>query len=102
MPVDLVVRGGWVVIPGSDPVRLDVALTFADPVARTGLNLGEVGDLDELVALDTLDATDLYLHVTTPSTLDPATWILNRGEHVALTIRRGVADTSAVVQRLPR
>ena len=101
IPADVVVQGGWVVLPGSDPLRLDMALNFEDPVALTGLTLGEVGDLDGVAARDTVDATGAFLHVAMPSTFDPARWRLTRGEPVAITLRRGPTDTSAVLMRLP-
>ncbi len=101
VPADLLVRGGVVVVPGGAPMDLDVALRYEDPVARSGLVLDEIGDLQDVRALDTLDATGHYLHLVTPSTLDPATWTLTRGDRVAVTLRRGPADTSAVVARVP-
>ena len=101
VPVDVLVRGGWVVVPDADPVRLDVALVFDDPVARTGLTLGEIGDLDGVTARDTVDAAGAFLHVTAPSTLERAGWRLTRGERVAITVRRAAADTATVLLRLP-
>jgi hypothetical protein len=99
--VDLLILGGWVVVPEHEPVRLDVALRYEDPVASTHPLLGEVGDLAGVSALDTLVVTDLYLHISTPSTLDPREWLLTRGDRVAITIRRGSSDTASVVARIP-
>jgi hypothetical protein len=59
---DLLVRGGTLVIPGLEPVRADLAVDFADPLARLGGRIVEIGDLAELDARDTLDATGLFLH----------------------------------------
>jgi hypothetical protein len=82
-------------------VLLDIALTHDDPVARTGLTLSDVGDLDEVAALDTLDATGRYVHVSAPSAFDPADWWLVRGERLAIVVREGPEPTSPVVGRLP-
>jgi hypothetical protein len=101
VPADVLVRGGWVVVPDRDPLRLDIALTYDDPVARTGLTLSDVGDLEEVAALDTLDATGQYVHVSASSAFDPADWWLVRGERVGVTLREGPEVTSAVVGRLP-
>jgi hypothetical protein len=99
---DLVVRGGSLVLPHGERLALDLALTFEDPVARTGLTLSDVGDLADLAALDTLDATGMYLHLAAPSAFDPADWWLLRGERVGVTVRDGTEPTSAVLQRVPR
>jgi hypothetical protein len=98
---DILLTGGWIVQPAGAPVRLDLALTYEDPVARTGLHLGDVGDLEGAVAMDTIDVSGLYLHVVTPSTLDPANWWLIRQEPIAVTIRRGAGAESGIVRRLP-
>ena len=98
---DILLTGGWVVQPAGDPVQLDLALRYDDPVARTGLTLGDVGDLGGAVAMDTVDVSGLYLHVVTPSTLDPGNWWLIRQEPIAVTIRRGTDAESEVVRRLP-
>ncbi len=102
VPADVLVRGGWVVVPDRDPLRLDLALTYDDPVARTGLTLSDVGDLDEIAALDTLDVTGRYVHVSAASAFDPADWWLTRGERVGILVRKGPEPTSPVVGRLPK
>jgi hypothetical protein len=99
---DLLLRGGNVVLPGGGALPLDLALTFADPVARTGLNLRDIGDLEGVIAMDTLDLSGQYVHISAPSTLDPSDWWLLRGEPVAIQVRRGPEDTAEVLLRLPR
>ncbi|MGD2134605.1 MAG: M14 family zinc carboxypeptidase [Gemmatimonadales bacterium] len=99
---DLLLVGGYVVVPDREPVRLDVALTYDDPVAHTGLSLGEIGDLEDVVAMDTLDVRGLYLHLSAPSALDPRDWWLIRGERVGVVVRRTASEESEVVLRLPR
>jgi hypothetical protein len=60
---DLLVRGGTLVVPGVTPVRADLAVNFedegGDPAVAT---ITEIGDLGELEARDTLDASGLFLH----------------------------------------
>ena len=63
---DLVVRGGTIVVPGLAPYRADIAIDREE--ARPGkpavARIAEVGDLAEVQARDTMDATGLYLHPT--------------------------------------
>lgn len=59
---DLLVRGGWVVLPGLAPVRADLTADYADPLERRGGRITEVGDLAEASARDTLHVEGLYLH----------------------------------------
>jgi hypothetical protein len=98
---DLLVRGGHVVLPHGAVIELDLALSFDDPVARAGLTLSDIGDLSDLTAMDTLDATGLYLHLATPSAFDPADWWLLRGERVMVVARDGPDATARVRLRLP-
>jgi len=99
---DVLVRGGMVVLPRGGALRLDLALSYADPVARRGLTLRDVGDLEGVSALDTLDVSGQFVQVLTPSTLDPAAWWLLRGEPVAIVVRNAPEETADVVLRLPR
>ena len=59
---DRLVKGGMLVLPGHEPVRADIAINYADAVARTGGSVREVGDLEDVVAVDTVDAAGLFLH----------------------------------------
>lgn len=97
---DVLVRGAQVVLPDRAPMRLDVALTFDDAVARTGPRLREVGDLQGTAALDTIAATGLFLHPE-PGMLGPGRDpVLRIGAPAAFTLRRGAEASSAVVQRV--
>ena len=98
---DLLVRGGSVVLPDGAVLPVDLALSYADPVARRGLTLRDVGDLEGVSALDTLDVSGQYLEVLAPSALDPGNWWLARGEPVAIVVRRGPQRSDEVVLRLP-
>ncbi len=88
-------------LPSGEVIALDLALSFDDPVARTGLTLCDVGDLAKLAALDTLDATGRYVHVAAPSAFDPAAWWLLRGERVMITVREGPDATAPLHRQLP-
>jgi hypothetical protein len=59
---DLVVRGGTLVLPGLEPVPVDLAFAFEDGVGRKGLTLLAAGDLEEVWAHEEFDARGLYLH----------------------------------------
>lgn len=91
----LLIFGGEIVLGGAAPVRADIAVRFDDPVARTGPRYAEVGDLAEVVALDTLDARGLFLHAT-----PGADGILRRGEPATLTARRDTGPHGEAVWTL--
>ena len=98
---DLLVVGGQLVLPGVPPLRADVAITYDDALARTGAKVRDVGDLRELVAIDTVDASGLFLHPE-PSTLtreSGAVW-LRIGADAAIEIRRGAAPSSTLVRTI--
>jgi len=101
VPYDVLLLGGEVVTPDGGALTLDLALQFDDPVARRGLVLVDVGDLAGTVAMDTLNVEGLFLHVSTPSTLDPARWALVPREPIAVVVRRAPSDDTEVVLRLP-
>lgn len=58
---DLLLRGGTVVVPGLPPFRGDVLVNFDHPLAERGGRVGEIGDLEEVEARETLDLDGLYL-----------------------------------------
>lgn len=60
---DLVIRGGTIVIPGLAPYRADIAVDVQPSFegSREG-RVVEVGDLAEVLARDTVNATGLYVH----------------------------------------
>jgi beta-lactamase class A len=62
---DLLIRGGTLVVAGVPPVRADVAVNFEDEGGDPALaSITEIGDLAELDARDTLDASGLFVHAT--------------------------------------
>lgn len=97
---DILVLGGTLVLPGQPPYRADIAIAFDDPVALSGGKIREIGDLDGAIALDTLDATGLFLHPD-PKQITVINGIrsFRPGTAAVLTVRRGVERGSAVVQR---
>ncbi|HJU86946.1 MAG TPA: M14 family zinc carboxypeptidase [Gemmatimonadota bacterium] len=92
---DLVLSGGRVVMGDGASYPLDVAIVYDDAVARTGPRYGEIGDLADARALETVDVSGLYLHPE----LDGG--VLRRGGEVRLTVRRGADPESEVVRRIP-
>lgn len=59
---DLLIMGGRLVLPGMPPLRADVAINFEDAVARQDGRVREVGDLSGAIAIDTIDASEAFLH----------------------------------------
>ena len=96
---DLLLLGGQVALPGIAPLRADVALTYDDPLARTGLRVRDVGDLREVVAIDTIDASGLFLHPQQSSlTSEKGGVWLRIGAPGAIEIRRGADGASPLVR----
>ena len=80
----LLVRGGDLVLGGATPIRADIAIQYDDSAARTGPRYGEIGDLEGVVALDTLDASGLFIHA------EPGEGgAVRRGAPIAITVRQG-------------
>jgi hypothetical protein len=99
---DLLVRGGQLVLEGQPPMPMDLAINYEDAVARTGGRIRDAGDLADQVAIDTLDATGLFLHPSqSVLTRTPAGPMLRLGAEAWLELRRGPEATSALVRRLP-
>ncbi len=106
---DLLVRGGSLVLPGAPPLRADVAINFDDAVARTGGRIREVGDLETAEAIDTVDATGLFLHPEPRALIDsiPPTaegytrWWLRLGAPAAFVVRDGAGAAAREVRRIP-
>ena len=98
---DLLVRGGQLVLPGQAPVRADIAVNYDDAVARTGGRVRDVGDLVDVVAMDTLDASGLYLHPDAAAiTATPAGPMLRLGAPAEIQVRRGASPASELLRRV--
>jgi hypothetical protein len=100
---DLLVVGGRLVLPGQPAMLADIAINYDDAVARTGARVRDVGDLREMVAIDTLDATGLFLHPTRAALTrrSGGAW-LQLGAPAAIEVRRGEKTSSELVRRLDR
>jgi hypothetical protein len=100
---DLVIVGGQLVLPGKPPLRADIAINFDDGAARAGGRVREVGDLRHVAAIDTVDATGLFLHPAAAAltTKDGGTW-LRIGADAQLDIRRTAEPASELVRRIGR
>ena len=102
---DRLVLGGTLVLPGREPVRADIAINYADAVARTGGSVREVGDLADAVAIDTVDASGLFVHPLPQALFADSTapaggdW-LRIGAPANLELRRGAAPESDLVRGL--
>jgi hypothetical protein len=98
---DLLVLGGRLVLPGHPPLLADIAINYDDAVAQTDGRVRDVGDLREMVAIDTVDAGGLFLHPM-PAALtrtEGGVW-LRLGAPAAIQIRRGAEPTSALVRTI--
>ena len=87
------------VLPGQPPMRADVAVNYDDAIARTGPHVRDLGDLQESIAVDTVNAVGLFLH--------PTPWSLYAGSGgdwfrigapAVIAIRRGADSASALVR----
>ena len=99
---DLLVRGGRLVLGDGTPTLVDLAINHDDAVARTGGRIRDVGDLADVIAIDTVDLNGLYIHPS-PSVLTrtPQGAMLRIGAEAALEFRRGSSATSDLVGRIP-
>ncbi|MBM3907358.1 MAG: peptidase M14 [Gemmatimonadetes bacterium] len=97
--VDVVVKGAMLAIPGQPPVRVDLSFNYDEPLRPGAARVREIGDLDEVVALDTVNAEGLFMHPA-PAMLSERgghRW-LRVGAPVLMTLRRGAEPASAVVR----
>lgn len=99
---DLLVMGASVVIPGVGVTREDVAINFDDSVARTSGRLAEMGDLEGVIALDTVYLEGKFLHATPAAILvRAAKGYTPLGHPAVFTVRETASPTSKVVGRVP-
>jgi len=86
---DLLIRGGYIAVPGVEPYRADIGINGASVGGPSTTQITDIGDLAAVVARDTIDATGLYIHADTP-TLQP-------GMEPVLFLRRSADPGSEVV-----
>lgn len=92
---DLLLVGGVLIAGDLPPVRADLTIRYEDAVARTGPRWGEIGDLDDVSAVDTMDVSGLFIHA------EPAgDGTLRPGDPATLTVRRGRDHSSELVWSL--
>jgi hypothetical protein len=84
LPNDVLLLGGRLVVGKHEPIRADVAIRYDDPVARTGPRYGEIGDLLDVAAADTIDVTKAFIHARPGE--DGA---IRPGDPVEFTVRVG-------------
>ena len=96
---DLLLRGGSLVLPGMPPLRADVAINFDDAVARTGGRVREVGDLTAVIAIDTVNASNGFLHPRAEALAGsgPGRW-LTIGARAAIDLREGAGSESKLLR----
>jgi hypothetical protein len=99
---DLLIRGGSLVVPGVGEVRADVAVNYDDAVARIGGRIREVGDLETVVALDTVDLAGRFLHPMDDVVHRTAgsRWI-PIGSPARFIVRESADPSSSEVRRVP-
>jgi hypothetical protein len=99
---DLLVMGASVVIPGVGVTREDVAINFDDSVARTSGRLAEMGDLEGVIALDTVRYDGKVLHPAPTSVLTRSKkGYTPIGGPAVFTVRETASPTSKVLGRVP-
>jgi hypothetical protein len=98
---NILVTGGKLVLPGEEPMLIDLAVDYDDAVAHRGPRLRDAGDLKEEVAIDTVDATGLFVHPVGPSLGHGAGGArLLLGAPASLDIRRGADASSPLVKHI--
>jgi hypothetical protein len=98
---DLLLRGGRLVLPGKTPMLVDIAINYEDALAKIDGRVRDVGDLDELQAIDTLDLSGLFLYPSSRAvTTTPAGPMLRLGAPAVFDVRRGAAASSELVRRI--
>ena len=99
---DLLIMGATIVIPGVGTSRNDVAINFDDSVARLGGHIREMGDLEGVVALDTMNLAGKFLHATPDAlTVTGGTRWLQLGVAARFIIRESADPASKEVGRIP-
>jgi hypothetical protein len=97
--VDVVVRGAMLVMPNRLPVRVDLSFNYDDPMRGGRARVREIGDLDEVVAFDTVNAAGLFIHPA-PAMLTEQNGVhwLRIGANVQMTLRKGADPASELVK----
>jgi hypothetical protein len=98
---NILVMGGKLVLPGEEPMLIDLAIDYDDAVAHREPRLRDAGDLAEEVAIDTVDASGLFIHPGGASLArgnGGARLVL--GTPASFDIRRGADPSSTLVRHI--
>jgi beta-lactamase class A len=88
---DLLIRGGTLVLPGREPHRADIAIDAASVGGPSTTQIADIGDLAEVEARDTLDASGLFIH------LPAGTETVQPGHALQVVLRRTADSRSEAV-----
>lgn len=98
---NILVLGGKLALPGEEPMLEDLAIDYDDAVAHRGPRLRDAGDLREEVAIDTVDASGLFIHPRGSSVARGAGGAhLVLGAPASFDLRRGADAGSALVRHI--
>jgi hypothetical protein len=98
---DLLVRGGTIVAPALPPLRADISANYDDSLRRDRAAISDIGDLAEVVAIETLDVSGLFLHFNENVMRNtPAGPILSAGVPLTFVARRSADPASEAVMRV--
>ncbi|HSJ10905.1 MAG TPA: serine hydrolase [Longimicrobiales bacterium] len=84
---DLLIRGGSIALPGMPPYRADISIDAAAVGGPAFTQVTDVGDLEFVIARDTIDASGLFIHAAR----------VRPGDAPRLLIRSGAAADAPVV-----
>ena len=96
-PVDILFRGGTVIIPGLPAYRADLAVNFAEPLQRLESSFTEVGDLEGLQAEEVVDLSGLFLHFDPAANPNGFLQLGPNGSTATFVARRGAEPGSEAV-----
>src|SRR5688500_4119316 len=98
---DVLVMGGQLVLPGKAPMVVDIAINYEDAVARQRGRVRDSGDLGDALAIDTVNASGLFLHPASAALqATPAGPMLRLGAVAEFDLRRGPTPSSELVRRI--
>ena len=98
---DVLILGGQLVMPGKPPMPVDLAINYDDAVARLRGRVRDSGDLTDAIAIDTVNASGLFLHpIAAALTTTPAGPMLRLGNVAEFDLRRGPSASSELVRRI--
>jgi hypothetical protein len=94
--LDVILRGGTVVVPGLEPYRADVGIEFPLPFQRENGEVASVGDLGGYTASEEVDVRGCFLHARAEALRgnDGSRPVLGDGSPACFDVRVG-ADPSS-------